>query len=81
MSRRPTIFTLSAFRDEEAGVWVGTCDAVPVAAEAETLDLLLARAAEMANDLLSDNHPDLDPASVFLQLSVLQEIDPHPVAA
>jgi len=78
---RPTIFTLSAFRDEEAELWIGTCDAVPAAAEAPTLDLLLLRVAEMTSDLLAENHPDLDPASVFLQLSVIQEIDAQPAAA
>ena len=78
---RPTIFTLSAFRDEEAELWIGTCEAVPVAAEAPTLDRLLAQAAEMTLDLLSENHPDLDPASVFLQLSVIHEIDGQPAAA
>ncbi len=81
MTQRPTIFTISAFRDHEAAVWVGTCDAVPATAEAETLDLLLARIAQMTGDVLPDNHPDLDPASVFLQLTVLQEIEPHPAAA
>lgn len=81
MSQRPTIFTVTAFRDEEADVWVGSCDAVPMTAEAESLDLLLIRLSEMAADLLPANHPDLDPSTVFLQLSVLQDIGPRAAAA
>ncbi len=81
MSQRPTIFTVTAFRDDEAELWVGSCDAVPMTAEAESLDLLLIRLSEMASDLLPDNHPGLDPSSVFLQLSVLQDIGSRAAAA
>ena len=30
----------------------------------------------MTLDLLPDNHPDLDPASVFLQITALREVEP-----
>jgi hypothetical protein len=30
----------------------------------------------MALDVLPDNHPDIDPASLFLQITALREADP-----
>ncbi|MGE3307166.1 MAG: DUF1902 domain-containing protein [Rhizobiaceae bacterium] len=70
---KPTIFTISAIWDEEASVWSGHCDDIPAAADAPTLDELLAMISAMALDLLPDNHPELDPASVFLQITALRE--------
>ena len=70
---KPVIFTVSAAWDEEASVWSGSCDVIPAAADAPTLDELLARIAAMALDLLPDNHPGLDPASVYLQIVALRE--------
>jgi hypothetical protein len=61
------IFTISAVWDEEASVWSGHCDDIPAAADAPTLDELLAKMSAMTLDLLPDNYPDVDPASVFLQ--------------
>jgi hypothetical protein len=29
----------------------------------------------MALDLLPDNHPDVDPASLFLQITALREVE------
>ncbi|KAB0679397.1 DUF1902 domain-containing protein [Aureimonas leprariae] len=78
---RPTIFTVAAHWDAEAGVWSGSCDAVPVAAEAETLDGLLAAIETMTADVLPDNHPDVDPAAVYFQLSALREMESRPAAA
>jgi hypothetical protein len=69
---RPTIFTISAAWDDEAAVWSGHCDDIPAAADAPTLDELLAKISAMALDLLPDNHPSLDPASVFLQITALR---------
>jgi Domain of unknown function (DUF1902) len=63
---RPVIFTISAAWDREAAVWSGHCDDIPAAADAPTLDELLAKISAMALDLLPDNHPDIDPASLFL---------------
>ncbi|MBB3997698.1 DUF1902 domain-containing protein [Aureimonas pseudogalii] len=77
---RPTIFTVSARWDDEAQVWTGSCDAIPAAAEGATLDELLARVSAMAADVLPDNHPDLDRAGVFLQITALQEIEHRPAA-
>ena len=72
---KPTIFTISAVWDAEASVWSGHCDDVPAAADAPTLDALLDKISAMALDLLPDNHPDLDPASLFLQITALREAE------
>jgi hypothetical protein len=72
---KPTIFTISAVWDDEASVWSGHCDDIPAAADAATLDDLLAKMSSMALDLLPDNHPDLDPSSVFLQITALREAE------
>ncbi len=64
---KPTIFTISAAWDAEASVWSGHCDDIPAAADAPTLDELLAKISAMALDLLPDNHPGVDPAQLFVQ--------------
>lgn len=63
------IFTITAAWDEEASVWSGHCDDIPAAADAPTLDGLLDKISAMALDLLPDNHPDLDPASLTLLIA------------
>jgi hypothetical protein len=73
---KPVIFTISAAWDQEASVWSGHCDDIPAAADASTLDELLAKISTMALDLLPDNHPDVDPASLFLQITALREAEP-----
>ena len=73
---KPLIFSVTVSWDEEASVWTGYCDAIPAAADAPTLDAFLDRISAMALDLLPDNHPGVDPASVFVQLNVLREVDP-----
>ena len=50
------------------------CDDIPAAADGATLDELLAKISAMALDLLPDNHPDVDPASLFLQITPLREV-------
>ena len=72
---KPMIFTISAAWDQEASVWSGHCDDIP-AADAATLDELLAKISAMALDLLPDNHPGVDPASLFLQITALREAEP-----
>jgi hypothetical protein len=72
---KPVIFTISAAWDEEASVWSGHCDEIPAAADALSLDELLAKISAMALDLLPDNHPGLDPASLFLQITALREAE------
>jgi hypothetical protein len=72
---RPLIFTISAIWDKEAGVWAGHCDDIPAAADAPTLDELLAKISAMTLDLLPDNHPGVDPESVFLQITALREAE------
>jgi hypothetical protein len=73
---KPLIFTVSAAWDEEASVWSGHCDDIPAAADDPTLDGLLEKISAMALDLLPDNHPDVDPASVFIQITALREAEP-----
>ena len=70
---RPVIFTISAVWDDEASLWTGHCDDIPAAADAPTLDELLAKISAMTLDLLPDNHPGVDTASVFLQITALRE--------
>jgi Domain of unknown function (DUF1902) len=66
---KPVIFTISAAWDDEASVWSGHRDDIPAAADAPTLDGLLAKMFAMALDLLPDNHPGVEPASVYPQLN------------
>lgn len=73
---KPVIFTISAAWDDEALVWSGHCDDIPAAADAPTLDELFAKMSAMALDLLPDNHPDIDPASLYLQITALREVEP-----
>ncbi len=73
---KPVIFTVSAIWDAEAGVWSGHCDDLPAAADAATLDDLLEKFSQMALDVAPDNHPDLDPGSMFIQITALREAIP-----
>jgi hypothetical protein len=73
---KPVIFTISAAWDQEASVWSGHCDDIPAAADAPTLDELLEKISAMALDLLPDNHPDVAPESLFLQITALREAEP-----
>ena len=73
---KPTIFTVSAEWDNEASVWTGYCDAIPAAADAATLDELFAKISSMALDLLPDNHPDVDPSNVYIQITAMREAEP-----
>jgi len=73
---KPVIFMISAAWDDEASVWSGHCDDIPAAADAPSLDELLAKISAMALDLLPDNHPEVDPASLFLQITALREAEP-----
>jgi hypothetical protein len=73
---KPVIFTISAVWDADASVWSGHCDDIPAAADASTLDELLEKMSSMALDLLPDNHPGVDPASLFLQVTALREVEP-----
>ncbi|MFO1097374.1 MAG: DUF1902 domain-containing protein [Xanthobacteraceae bacterium] len=73
---KPVIFTITAMWDAEASVWSGHCDDIPAAADASTLDELMANISAMALDLMPDNHPDVDPASLFIQITALREAEP-----
>src|ERR1700730_6728828 len=76
---KPVIFTISAAWDDEASVWSGHCDDIPAAADAPTLDELLAKISAIALDLLPDNHPGVDPRELFLQITALREAEPAAV--
>ena len=56
-----------------AAVWWGW---VPAAADAPTLDKLLEKISAMELDLLPDNHPDVAPESLLLQITALREAEP-----
>lgn len=73
---KPTIFTISAIWDDEAKVWSGHCDVIPAAADSSTLDGLLEKISRMAVDLAPDNHPGVDPGSIFIQINALREAAP-----
>jgi len=73
---KPLIFTVSAAWDDEPSAWTGHCNDIPATDDARTLDELLARKSTMALDLLPHNHPDVDPASVFVQITALREAEP-----
>ena len=73
---KPVIFTISAAWDDEASVWTGHCDDIPAAADARTLDELLAKISAMAVDLLPDNHPNIRPADLFPEITALREAEP-----
>jgi hypothetical protein len=57
-------------------VWISHCDDIPAAADAPTLDELLEKISAMALDLPSDNHPEVAPESLFLQITALREAEP-----
>jgi Domain of unknown function (DUF1902) len=71
--QKPLIFTISAIWDEEASVWSGSCDAIPAAADDPTLDGVMAKINAMAMDLLPENHPGVEPSSVYLQITAMRE--------
>ena len=73
---KPTIFTVTAVWDEEAKVWSGHCDDIPAAADAATLDELMAKISRIALDLAPDNHPGLPPESIFIQIVALRDATP-----
>jgi Domain of unknown function (DUF1902) len=73
---KSTLFSISATWDAKAFVWTGHCNEIPAASDALTLDGLLEKMTAMALDLLPDNHPDADPASLYLQITALREAEP-----
>jgi Domain of unknown function (DUF1902) len=73
--QKPVIFSISALWDDEASVWTGSCDAIPAAADAPTLDGVLEKITAMALDILPDNHPGVDPSHLYLQITALREAE------
>jgi Domain of unknown function (DUF1902) len=72
---KPVIFTVSAIWDNEAKVWSGHCDDIPAAADAPTLDELMEKISQMAFDLAPDNHPGVQPGSIFIQVRSALKLD------
>ncbi len=70
---KPVIFMVNATWDEDASIWFGYSDTIPAAADAPTLDELLAKISMMALELLPEHHPDVDPSAVFVQIIALRE--------
>jgi hypothetical protein len=73
---KPVIFIVSATWDADAKVWSGHCDEIPAAADAPTLDGLLEKISQMALDVAPDNHPGVEPESIFIQVMALREATP-----
>jgi hypothetical protein len=73
---KPTIVSVFATWDAEASVWTGHCDEIPAAADSATLDGLMEKISRIALDLAPDNHPDLDPRSIYIQINALREAIP-----
>lgn len=73
---KPTVFTISAIWDDEASVWTGHCDDIPAVADAPSLDELLAKISSMALDVLPDNHPGIDLATLYFQITALRKAEP-----
>jgi Domain of unknown function (DUF1902) len=73
--KKPLIFSIAATWDDDASVRTGVCDAIPAAADAPTIDGVLEKITAIALDSLPDNHPGVDPSSVFLQISALREAE------
>ena len=73
---KPVIFTVNATWDEETSIRFGYSDAIPAAADAPTLDELLAKISMMVVELLPEHHPDVDPSAVFVQIIALREAAP-----
>jgi Domain of unknown function (DUF1902) len=71
--QKAAIFTVFAVWDNEASVWSGYCDDIPAAKDAPTLDGVMEKINAMAMDLLPDNHPGVDPSSVYLQITAMRE--------
>ena len=70
---KPIVFTVAAIWDAEAAVWSGSSDEIPAAADDPTLDGLMRKISLMALDLAPDNHPGVDPDSIFIQINALRE--------
>ena len=73
---KPVIFTVSAIWDEDAKVWSGHCDDIPAAADAPTLDELMAKISRIALDLAPDNHPGVPADDIFIQIIALRDATP-----
>lgn len=73
---KPVVFTITAAWDDESFGVDGPQRRHPRGGGCTTLDELLKKISAMALDLLPDNHPDLDPASLYLQITALREAEP-----
>jgi hypothetical protein len=65
--RQNALFHFDVTHDTEANVWVGVCDALPVATEAETYEALVQRVWSIAPEIAEANHPDVDVRTMRLR--------------
>jgi len=73
---KPLIFTISAAWNGGAAVWTGHCDDIPAAADAPTLDGLLAKYRRWR----SISSRAIIRESVYLQITALREAEPAAAA-
>jgi len=73
MQTTPRIFDVEVIHDDEAGVWVGICDALPATGEGETFDAMIRRFEEVAADMAVENGHASD-GRVALRYLVTREV-------
>ena len=69
-------FTVTVEFDAESGMWVGSCDALYLATEAETYEALTARIWEIAPELAELNGLGIAPESLRLRLPAPRQGQP-----
>ncbi|MDR0275348.1 MAG: DUF1902 domain-containing protein [Burkholderiaceae bacterium] len=65
--RQNAMFHVSVIYDSEADKWVGVCDALPVATEADTWDELVERFWAIAPEIAQANKPGIDVGTMRLR--------------
>ena len=70
---KPTIFMISCVWDDDFEFGAGTATTFRRLPTRARLDELLAKISAMALDLLPDNHPGVDPSSLFLEVTALRD--------
>ena len=66
-------FTIAAAWDDEAEAWTGHCETSQPLLTRRHATSCWQKISATALDLLPDNHPGVDPESVYLQLTALRE--------
>jgi len=65
--RQNALFHFSVIHDAEVNKWVGICDELPVATEADTWDALVERVWAIAPEIAEANHRDIDVRTMRLR--------------